>query len=203
MESIEEKPKPVRWWSPRRVPDRWRRLLVAAGIVFLVVGACAVGGVQLLPVRYAANSVVSFTPRPQSGADANMVQLIAQKYAVVATSEEVLGITASRTGVPESRLRGAIASQVQPDTGNLTITATLPDRHRAADVANAVANAVADDASDDDIVSGEQTAQASAAAVQASPPKPLLSLAGGVAALLLAALVLLAARRLDRRNPPR
>src|SRR5437016_4260797 len=69
---------------------RLRGPVVPAAAAFLAVLAGLLAAVQAMPTRYAATSVVSFVPRPESAAAADTVQLVGEKYVVLARAPAVL-----------------------------------------------------------------------------------------------------------------
>jgi hypothetical protein len=183
-------PYPPRSWSgeQRRVAARRRRQLLAAAGAFLAVLAGALAGVQLMSTRYAATSVVSFVPRPSSLTSADTVQLVGQKYVVLATSPITLDAAGAAVGAPLGLLTGATTAVLGAGTGNVAVTVTLPDRSDAAAAANAVAEALVRASRSDRLVEGEQTAPAVAATAEPRPARMLLRGAGGLAAVLAGAL---------------
>jgi hypothetical protein len=190
--------------EPRRAAARRRRRVLATAAVFVAVLAGALGGVQLIPTRYAATSVVSFVPRPNSQTPADTVQLVGQKYVVLATSPITLDAAGRAVRAPLGLLTGATTAVLGAGTGNVAVTVTLPDRFDAAAAANAVAVTLVQASRDDRLVAGEQTAPAVPATAEARPPRTLLRGAGGLAALLASALTWSALAGLSRpREAPR
>src|SRR3954470_13717339 len=73
------------------VPSRRRRdVLKVAVLAFLAVLGVVLLAVQLMPARFAATSVLSIMPRPQSATTADTVELLGQKYVVLATSAMIM-----------------------------------------------------------------------------------------------------------------
>jgi capsular polysaccharide biosynthesis protein len=188
----------------RRAATRRPRPPAAAGaVVFLLLALAALVFVQRMPTAYAARAVVSVLPRPGVDVSADTVRLVAQKYAVLATSPDVLSSAATATGEPEA-LDAATAATVATGTGNLDITVTLPDPVRAARAANAIADVLVRAATRDQLITGELTARAVPGGAEVKPPRMLLRAAGVLGAALLAAVVwaLLAGRAAARAPRP-
>jgi hypothetical protein len=193
---------PVVRESRRPAPARWRRspALVAA-VVFAVLGLLALGLVQRLPTTYAARAVVTVLPRPDAQVGADTVQLVGQKYAVLATSPDVLTAAAEATG-EQADLHTATSAALAAGTGNLDVTVTLDDPARAARAANTIAGLLIRDARQDQLVTGELTARATPGDAETRPPRMLLRGVALVAAALAAtaAWALLAGRAARRRG---
>jgi len=166
----------------RRVPA------AAAAAAFLAVLAGVLVAVQAMPTRYAATSVVSFVPRPESPAAADTVQLVGEKYVVLARAPAVLETAGAAARTPPDRLGQATSAVLGAGTGNVSVTVTLSDRDRAVAAANAVSAALVRAAAGDRLVAGEQTSPAVPATARVEPARTLLRAAGVLAALLAAAL---------------
>jgi hypothetical protein len=166
---------------PRAVPG--------AVITFLVVLVGVLAGVQLLPTSYAATSIVTVLPRPTSGVGADTVQLIAEKYVVLATANDTMTSAGSviRTS-PQDLVRATVAV-LATGTGNIEVTVTLPDRQTAAAAANAVAVGLVSASRQDPLAVVEAVAPAVPASAQSKPARSVLRAAGLLAALLAAVLV--------------
>jgi hypothetical protein len=157
--------------------------------VFVAVVVAALALVQRLPTTYAAASVVSFLPRPDGPLGADTVQLVGEKYAVLATSPDVLRSVGTVTGERPDDLRAATTAALAQGTGNLQVTVTLADPERAARAANAVADVLVRTSAQDQLVGGELTSRAVPEDAEVRPARMLLRGAGVLAAALLAALV--------------
>jgi hypothetical protein len=162
--------------------------LLLAAAVFVTVLLGALGVVRTLPTAYAASSVVSFLPRPDALLGADTVQLVGQKYAVLATSPDVLRSAAAVTGDRPEDLRTATTAVLAEGTGNLRITATLADADRAARAANAVADVLIRASGRDQLVAAELTSRAIGQDAEVRPARMLLRGVGVLAAALAAAL---------------
>jgi len=161
--------------------------LAAAVFAAVLLGTLAV--VWTLPTTYAATSVVSFLPRAEAQVPADTVQLVGQKYAVLATSPDVLQAAGAAAGEPAGNLAAATRAVLGTGTGNLEVTVTLPDRDQAARAANAVTAVLIRSAEQDQLVAGELTSRAVGTDAEVRPPRTLLGGAGLLAAALAAALV--------------
>jgi hypothetical protein len=178
----------------RAIGGRSRSPAIAAAAVFVAVLAGVLGAVQAMPTRYAATSVVSFVPRPESPASADTVQLVGEKYVVLAGAPATLQAAQQVAGTAVQQLGDATAVELGAGTGNVSITVTLADRDRAVAAANAVAAALVRASAGDRLVSGEQTSPAVPETVRLLPARMLLRAAGLLAAVLAAALAWTAAR---------
>jgi putative inorganic carbon (hco3(-)) transporter len=171
-----------------RIMTRMRRVGHRAAAATLVAGiAATVVGVRAVPMTYEATSVVSFVPRPDSTASADTVQLVGEKYAVLATAPRTL------RAAGEGRAAGDATAALDPGTGNLRITVSDRDPRAAVAAANAIGSVVVRSAGRDPLVDGELVAPA-AAAVPA-PRRKLLGLAGLAVSVLGVVLVLVVSRR--------
>jgi capsular polysaccharide biosynthesis protein len=181
---------------------RPRPPLAAGAVVFVLLALAALAVVQRMPTAYAARAVVSVLPRPGE-VSADTVRLVAQKYAVLATSPDVLSSAATAAGEPDD-LDTATAATVATGTGNLDITVTLPNRDRAARAANAIADVLVTDAARDRLITGELTARAVPGGADVKPPRTLLRAAGILGSALFATVVwaLLAGRAAARAVRP-
>jgi capsular polysaccharide biosynthesis protein len=162
-------------------------LLAAAVFVTVLLGT--IGAVRTLPTTYAATSVVSFLPRPEAQVSADTVQLVGQKYAVLATSPDVLREAGTASGERAADLRRWTTAVIGTGTGNLEVTVTMPDPDRAARVANAVTEVLVRDSRLDELVTGELTSRAVGTDAEVRPARTLLIGAGLLAGALCAALV--------------
>jgi hypothetical protein len=196
-----EEPQPFpRTWPARRHRAGARRRALATGGAFLLVLAAGLAAIQAMPTRYAATSVVSFVPRPTALTSADTVQLVGQKYVVLATSPVTLGAAETAVGAPAGTLTDTTTAVLGAGTGNVSVTVTLRDRSDAAAAANAVAGILVRAASGDSLVTGEQTVPAVPGAAERKPARMLLRSAATLAALLAGALVWTAFA--ERARPP-
>jgi hypothetical protein len=159
-----------------------------AVVTFLVVLGGVLAGVALLPSSYAATSIVTALPRPTSGVGADTVQLIAEKYVVLATANDAMTSAGAVIGTSPQDLARATVAVLAPGTGNIEVTVTLPDRQNAA-AANAVAVGLANASRHDPLAVVEAVAPAVPAGAESKPARSVLRAAGLLAALLAAVLV--------------
>ncbi|MCI4042102.1 lipopolysaccharide biosynthesis protein [Streptomyces sp. TRM75563] len=66
----------------------------------------------------------------------------AQSYGRLTTSDATLSYAQGAAGEPVRELRSHVTSETSPDSPMIAVTGTSEDRHRAADIANAVIEAV-------------------------------------------------------------
>lgn len=174
----------------------------AALLMFVLVLGGALVAVQLIPSSYAATSIVTVLPRPTSGVAADTVQLVAQKYVVLATANDTLSSAGAAIGTGAQELSHASAAVLAPGTGNIEVTVTLPDRQSAATAANVMAGELVRASFRDPLVVVQAVAPAVPASAESKPARPVLRTAGLLAALLAAALVWWLARgNADRAHP--
>lgn len=181
---------------------RRRAALRTAVLTFLVVLAGAMLGVQILPTRYAATSVVSFMPRLTSLTSADTVQLLGQKYVVLATSATIMQTAGDAIQAPPEDLVRATTAVLDAGTGNLEITVLRPSRQQAVDAANAVADVLVRRSRYDDLVQAESTSPAVASRAESRPARLLLRCAASVAAVLAGLLVWTLVRGRPGRGQP-
>ncbi|MFD8236295.1 hypothetical protein ACFV20_31025 [Streptomyces sp. NPDC059696] len=182
----------------RSIALRRRGLLAAllAGLLVLVTGLVII---EQLPTRYATKSTISFAPRSQPNVSADVIELVANKYAVVATSTTSVASAARAASVTRKELRDALSVSVPSNTANLDISVSLPDANEAATAANSIAAVVSRAAADDQLIEGEITARADPVSAQLQPSRSLLRVVTVAAALLVAGWVSFAARQISRR----
>ncbi|MEU4464761.1 hypothetical protein AB0G20_13785 [Streptomyces sp. NPDC024017] len=179
--------------SPRR------RGLVAALLAGLIVLGVGLVVVEQLPTRYSTTSTISFAPRSLSVVDADVIELIANKYSVVAGSTATVDSAADAAGVTPKQLRDTLSATVEPNTGNLNISVSLANARQAAVAANSIAATVNRAAGNDRLIAGEITARADPTAAQLKPSRSLLRVVVVAAALLVAGWAGFAVRQLSRR----
>ncbi|MER7048783.1 YveK family protein [Streptomyces jumonjinensis] len=176
---------PLRWWI---LP-----------VCVLVGGAGGTAYGVLVTPRYAATSYVVAVPGKDSPPGAALG--FAQAYGRIATSDSAIAYARVAAGIPARALRRQVSTETSPDSPMIAITGTAKRPSAAADIANAVADAV--------FVSSNQVAKSTGVRLlsfaQAIPPtepvspSPPISAAVGVCAGgLLGGLVLLVR---PRRRP--
>ncbi|QDY81216.1 lipopolysaccharide biosynthesis protein [Streptomyces qinzhouensis] len=188
----------MRWAAVRvrRLPVWWPLPALAAA------GALCGGAYGLLATpQYAATSyVVAVTGKEaQPGAALGF----AQAYGRIATSDSTIAYARVAAGMPAPELRGRVRTETSPDSPMIAITGTSDRPGEAADIANAVADAV--------FVSGNQVAKntgvqllsfsrAIPPAEPVSPSAPLGAAVGAATGGLIGGLVLLVRPRARRRS---
>ncbi|HWU06941.1 MAG TPA: lipopolysaccharide biosynthesis protein [Streptomyces sp.] len=130
------------------VPGRFRRLHTASvrpgwwplPACVLLGAACGFSYGMLAEPRYAATSYAVVT----AGKDIDPAAALgyAQSYGRLATSDATLTYAKGAAGEPVRELRAHVRSETSPDSPMIAVTGTSADRGRAADIANAVTEAV-------------------------------------------------------------
>lgn len=176
--------------------SRWK-LGLAVALCFIAASAAYV---STLPSQYDGVAIVSVAPRAGvSNAGADTVRVIGPKYVAFVTSPQVASVVARETGVSRTDVQDALDATIQPDTGNITITARLESPILAARVANAAAAEAVDFGKSDELLTSEIVAGAIADAVPAAPPRRLIIAASVLVALLLGVATAVLVERLRPR----
>ena len=154
---------------------------------------------ESLPPEYEEEAIVAFAPLPEEGADT--VRVVVPAYVEYVTAAPTVRKVAAELGEDPSELASATDASVALDTGNLTISATLPSPERAADAANAFAEDLVEFAETDEIqlLSSQIIAEAVPSSQPSGPPRTLLE----AASLLLGALLGIGVSLLVERGRPR
>lgn len=176
---------------------RWRWKLAVAIALGVTIGAVLY--VEGLPSEYEANGVVALAPRPDAGAAADTVRVVAPKYVAFLTAPTTIRSVALQLGTTSGAIGDSIEAAVQPDSGNLTITATSRNPRLATETVNALIAEALEFAADDELLSGEEVAAAVVPTSPSGPPRLLLD----VAALLVGALAGVTIALLVERGRPR
>ncbi|MGV9314737.1 lipopolysaccharide biosynthesis protein [Streptomyces sp. NPDC003691] len=192
------RPEPLRWAAGRvrRLPAWWPLPALAAA------GALCGGAYGLLAApQYAATSYVVAA----TGKDAQPGAAIgfAQAYGRIATSDSTIAYARVAAGMSARELRSRVRTETSPDSPMIAITGTSDRPGEAADIANAVADAV--------FVSGNQVAKntgvqllsfsrAIPPAEPVSPSAPLGAAVGASTGGLIGGLVLLVRPRIRQRS---
>ncbi|MFF0446837.1 lipopolysaccharide biosynthesis protein [Streptomyces sp. NPDC004609] len=170
--------------------------------VFAATGAiCGTAYGLLAPPQYAATSYVVAVPAKdaQPGAAVGF----AQAYGRIATGDSTMAYARVAAGMPADRLRSRVRTETSPDSPMIAITGTSNRPGEAADIANAVADAV--------FVSSNQVAKSTGVRLvsfsqaipptrRVSPSAPIAGAVGGCAGGLIGGLVLLVRPRPARRT---
>lgn len=118
----------------------------------------------------------------------------AQSYGRLTTSDATLSYAQGAAGEPMRELRSHVRSETSPDSPMIAVTGTSEDRHKAADIANAVIEAVivsSGHVSEDTGVKLIKFTHAMTPDRPVSPSVPLGTAVGAAAGGLLGGLVLL------------
>ncbi|MCF3184136.1 lipopolysaccharide biosynthesis protein [Streptomyces polychromogenes] len=177
---------PPAWWP-----------LPACALLGLAAGG--VYGVLKAP-EYAATSYVVAVPNETT--EPATAQGFAQAYGRIATSSSTLAYAQPRAGVGAQQLRTQVRAETSPDSPMIAITGTSKSASEAADIANAVADALSLSSNQAAKNTGVQLllfSQAVAPTEPASPSATISAAVGLCAGGLLGGLWLLA--RPARRRP--
>ena len=182
--------------------DLLRRWKVATAIaVAFTVGAALYA--RSLPNSYQGSTVIAFSPR--TGSDgrpinigADTVRVILPKYVAYVTARSTVRTVAGRINENPGKLVDSVDATITADSGNVTITATLPSARRAATAANALAAETLTFNQNDTVLEGVVVAPALPPAAPSGPPRMLIELAALAVGLLLGAA---AALLLERGRP--
>ncbi|MEU6772680.1 lipopolysaccharide biosynthesis protein [Streptomyces sp. NPDC046759] len=191
-------PSPVR--PPRRAPARASRLAlwcaVPAGV--LLGAAAGVAYAVVTPAQYTATSYVIAVPADRTQSDSAATIGFAQGYGRALVQLAELGQAQVRAGVPVRKLHDSVRAATSPDAPMIAITATSGRPGQAADLANAVSDALTEQADRTKRATGIALVHLSRALRPDEPssePPALTALVGAAAGGLLGGLVLLARPR--------
>lgn len=180
-----------------------RRALQTYGWLGVAFGAALLAGVivyaESLPPVYEAEAIVSFGPRVEAGAGADVVSLLLPRYDAVVGSQSVLRETAAELDVDVERVESALELRQPAETTNLEIVVTDRDPDFAVDAANRLSSEAVSAATDDQLVEAVAISQALPPETPSGPPRRLMEAAGFVVALVGAFFVPIAADRLRPR----
>lgn len=184
-------PAPPRWWP-----------LPACALLGLAAGGAY--GVLKAP-EYAATSYVVAVPDDTT--EPATALGFAQAYARIATSSSTLAYAQPRAGITARELRSQVRAETSPESPVIAITGTSNSRSEAADIANAVADALSLSSNQAAKNTGVQLLlfnQAVAPSDPASPSAAISAAVGLCAGGLLGGLWLLArpGRREDGEEEP-
>ncbi|WP_329195955.1 MULTISPECIES: lipopolysaccharide biosynthesis protein [unclassified Streptomyces] len=182
-------PRPPAWWP-----------LPACALLGLAAGGAY--GVLKAP-EYAATSYVVAVPNETT--EPATALGFAQAYARIATSSSTLAYAQPRAGIGARQLRTQVRAETSPDSPMIAITGTSKSPSEAADIANAVADALSLSSNQAAKNTGVQLIlfnQAVAPADPASPSAPVSGAVGMCAGGLIGGLWLLAAPARRRRGTP-
>jgi len=178
----------------------WRPGAAAAAAL----AVAAVGTIAARPAALSVSTIVGFAPRAASGAGADTLRLVVDRYTTLAASGPLAERAEQAAGLPAGALHGHVDAKAPPLTANVTVTVTSSDAHRAAAGADAVAAQLVAASGTDDVVVGQVLDPADPDAVTVRPRKGLLSvLAVAVALGLGLAVSLVVDKRRSRLPDPR
>lgn len=182
--------------------DLLRRWKAAAAVAVAVVIGAAVYA-QSLPDTYQGRTVLAFAPR--TGPDgkpvdvgADTLRVVLPKYVAYVSARATVRRVAERIGEPPGELSDAVDATITEDSGNITITVTLPSARRAASAANALADETLAFNGTDPLLQGVTVAPSLPPGSPSGPPRTLILLAASVVGLMLGAA---AAFVLERGRP--
>lgn len=179
---------PPAWWA-----------LPAAALVGLAAGGAY--GVLKAP-EYAATSYVVAVPDDTT--EPATALGFAQAYARIATSSSTLGYAQPRAGIPARQLRTHVRAETSPESPMIAITGTSKSPGEAADIANAVADALSLSSNQAAKNTGVQLLLFNQAVAPTEPASPSATVSGAVglcAGGLLGGLWLLARPRRKDADP--
>lgn len=188
--------------------ERRRRLLPLPPPAWWPLPACALLGLAaggaygvLKAPEYAATSFVVAVPN--AGTEPATALGFAQAYGRIATSTSTLGYAQPRAGVSAAKLHSQVRTETSPESPMIAITGTSTNPAEAADIANAVADALSLSSNQAAKNTGVQLLpfnQAVAPGEPASPSAPVSAGVGLCAGGLLGGLWLLARPKGTRRG---
>ncbi|MEU9162599.1 lipopolysaccharide biosynthesis protein [Streptomyces sp. NPDC048424] len=157
-------PKPPAWWP----------LPVCA-----VLGLAAGGAYGVLKTpEYAATSYVVAVPDETT--EPATALGFAQAYARIATSSSTLGYAQPRAGVTARQLRTQVRAETSPESPMIAITGTSKSPSEAADIANAVADALSLSSNQAAKNTGVQLLLFNQAVAPTEPASPSAAISGAV-----------------------
>jgi capsular exopolysaccharide synthesis family protein len=191
-----------------------RRRLYLLVVLALLGGAAAYGYGLLQPEQYRAEAS-AFVSSQRGETVSELVQgtqytaNLMQSYARLALTPSVLNPVIEELGLdlPLPKLQGMITSEVELNTVILSISAVDTDPQRAADIANAVVDSLADavrdlapqDSKGEPSVALTTVTTATAPTVQFAPNKTLLAVTGAMIGFIVAALYAVLKSAFDTR----
>ncbi|WP_234323423.1 YveK family protein [Streptomyces sp. NRRL F-2580] len=157
-------PKPPAWWP----------LPVCA-----VLGLAAGGAYGVLKApEYAATSYVVAVPDETT--EPATALGFAQAYARIATSSSTLGYAQPRAGITARQLRTQVRAETSPESPMIAITGTSKSPSEAADIANAVADALSLSSNQAAKNTGVQLLLFNQAVAPTEPASPSAAISGAV-----------------------
>ena len=161
------------------VLSRWPLILVAA----LPLALGVAGYAQERPAYYTASTVVAFQPRGSGSVGADVFRAVLPRYVAYLSSGDTEKRVQSALGESSDRLPVDVQVEVPADTANLNISARRSRPERAAEVANAFAQAALQYNRRDGLLVAQQVAPAFAPRRPAGPRRTQFYAAGLIAGL--------------------
>ncbi|MFF3089274.1 lipopolysaccharide biosynthesis protein [Streptomyces nojiriensis] len=158
------KPSAPLWWP-----------LPACALLGLAAGGAY--GVLKAP-EYAATSYVVAVPDDTT--EPATALGFAQAYARIATSSSTLAYAQPRAGVSAAKLRGQVRAETSPESPMIAVTGTSKSPAEAADIANAVADALSLSSNQAAKNTGVQLLLFSQAVAPSEPASPSAAISGAV-----------------------
>ena len=177
---------------------RWRWKLVVLFAIPLLAGV--VFYAESLPLEWEGEAIITVAPRPElEGISPSQVTVGAPKYVAYITAASTIRNVAPTIGEDPSVIEKAIDATLAADTGDITITMTLPSPERAMVAANTFARETVRFSVTDPLLSAAIVAPAALPGQASGPPKRLIEAAGLLVGLILG----VAAAFLVERSRPR
>ncbi|KOY57187.1 MULTISPECIES: hypothetical protein [unclassified Streptomyces] len=155
-------------------PPAWWPLPVAAALGLAAGGAYGV----LKAPEYAATSYVVAVPDDTT--EPATALGFAQAYARIATSSSTLAYAQPRAGISARRLRTQVRAETSPESPMIAITGTSKSPTEAADIANAVADALSLSSNQAAKNTGVQLLLFNQAVAPSEPASPSATVSGAV-----------------------
>lgn len=145
---------------------------------------------QSLPNSYDGRTILAFAPRMAADGEpvdvgADTLRVLLPKYVAYVSSRATVRRVADRIGEVPGDLVSAVDATITEDSGNITITVTLPSARRAASAANALADETLAFNGTDPLLQGVTVAPALPPTSPSGPPRTLILLASLVVGLTL------------------
>ena len=188
--STDDGTTPVRGW--RRVGQPWWPAGTFTLLLLLVLVLLAVPRVT---GEYESNALVSLSPRDPVRTSADTLLLLGPRYLTLLDNPEVLRKAAEDAGTTEKALSKGLDASIEASTLIVDITFDSADAMTAARNAQALATALLDAVSQDELVKGRLIGSAVVPRTPANPTTGQGLVAGALASLAAAVVVGLAVRR--------
>ncbi|MFJ4878990.1 lipopolysaccharide biosynthesis protein [Streptomyces sp. NPDC088745] len=194
--------------APKRFPGRRFLTLPPPLPAWWPVPACALLGAlcagsygMLQEAEYRSTGYVVAAPEKDASPEAALGY--AQAYGRISTSDSMLSYASATAGVPAASLRARVQTETSPDAPMIAITGTSDTPAEAADIANAVADALLVNSGGMAEKTGVRLVtftRAVAPLASSSQPVPLTAAVGACAGGLIGGILLLVRPRRPRRT---